>query len=58
MKGQKFAIYLDSLRVHKTKAAFELCENLKIPLIWAPIASPELNPIEMMFSKLKNLVRK
>jgi transposase len=50
-------VILDNLRAHKTagvQAAFARCE---IEVRYLPAYSPDLNPIENAFSKLKRLVR-
>ena len=52
------AIYLDSLRVHQTLKARQLCEENDIELIWAPIYKPDYNPIEHMHSILKQKIKK
>jgi len=36
----------------------EMCRELDITMIWAPSYSPEFNPIEYVFSKLKNATKK
>ena len=57
--GKKpMAIYADNLMVHKCKDSMDECQKLDIKMIWAPAYSPELNPIEYVFSKLKNAARK
>jgi len=50
---ERFAIYLDNLRVHKSNKAIDACVRLGIELIWAPIYKPEMNPIEHMHGILK-----
>ena len=49
---------MDSLSVHKSIMAKEMYEKLDIDTILAPVYSPEYNPIEMMFSKLKGIVKR
>ena len=56
-KGQ-LILYLDNLGVHKSKATKELYTKLNIVPVFSPIYSPELNPIEYVFSKLKQKVKK
>ena len=51
-------IYMDNLRVHMTKAVRETYEKLNIKPIFAPFYSPEYNPIEFVFSILKQKVKK
>lgn len=48
----------DNLSSHKRVAARELIEAAGAELRFLPPYSPDLNPIEMAFSKLKALLRK
>mgnify|MGYP002780064886 CR=1 FL=1 len=47
----------DNLAVHKTRAVRELFEQAEIELLFLPPYSPDLNPIELCWSKLKTLLR-
>ena len=49
----RFNLYMDNLRVHKSKKVCETMDELNIEPIWAPIYSPDWNPIEYVFSSLK-----
>ena len=49
------ALFLDQLSVHKTKKVRELMQNLDISPIFNVGYSPEFNPIESVFSKVKFL---
>ncbi len=51
-------VVLDNLGSHKCKAASEAVRAQGARMFFLPPYSPDLNPIEMMFSKLKTLVRK
>ena len=51
-------LYLDNLNVHKSKDSRKAYDELEIYPIWAPIYSPEMNPIEYVFSGLKSKVKK
>ena len=51
-------VVLDNLAAHKRAEARELIEGAGCALIFLPPYSPEYNPIEMAFSKLKALLRK
>ena len=44
---------MDNLSVHKTKEVKALMDDLDIVPVWAPTYSPDYNPIEFIFSKLK-----
>ena len=56
LEGQ--VVVLDGLGAHRTKRVRELVEGRGCDLVFLPSYSPDLNPIEEAFSKIKNLVRK
>jgi transposase len=51
-------VVLDGLGAHRSKRIRELIEARGADLVFLPSYSPELNPIEEAFSKVKALVRK
>jgi transposase len=51
-------VVLDGLGAHRTERVRELVEERGADLLFLPSYSPDLNPIEEAFSKIKNLVRK
>jgi transposase len=51
-------VVLDNLGSHKGKAASAIIRAKGAHLIFLPPYSPDLNPIEQVFAKLKRLVRK
>jgi transposase len=51
-------IVMDNLSVHKSERVRELIEGAGVQLLYLPPYSPEFNPIEEAFSKIKNLIRK
>ena len=51
-------VVLDGLGAHRTEKVEELIEGRGADLVFLPSYSPDLNPIEEAFSKIKNLVRK
>lgn len=51
-------VILDNLGSHKGKPARQAIRKVGAHLLFLPPYSPDLNPIEMMFAKLKALVRK
>jgi transposase len=55
-KGQ--VVVLDGLGAHRPKRIRELIEAKGADLVLLPSYSPDLNPIEEAFSKIKHLVRK
>jgi transposase len=50
-------VVLDNLSSHKTNAAQQAIETVGASLVFLPPYSPDLNPIENIFSKLKQIVR-
>jgi transposase len=55
-KGQ--VVVMDNLSAHKGEKVRELIEGRGCELLYLPPYSPELNPIEEAFSKIKGLMRK
>jgi transposase len=51
-------VVMDNLSAHKTQEVRELVEGAGCELLYLPPYSPDLNPIEEAFSKIKNLLRK
>jgi transposase len=51
-------VVLDGLGAHRTERVRELVEATGAELLFLPSYSPDLNPIEEAFSKVKGLVRK
>ena len=50
-------VIMDNLRVHKMAGVREAIEAVGAKLLFIPPYSPDLNPIELAFSKLKALLR-
>ena len=50
-------VVMDNLSSHKRKRTRELIEQAGAHLVFLPPYSPDLNPIEMVFSKVKQLLR-
>jgi transposase len=50
-------VVLDNLSSHKTAAAIAAIERVGATVVPLPPYSPDLNPIENIFSKLKQLIR-
>lgn len=50
-------VVMDNLSSHKGKRAREAIESRGAELVFLPPYSPDLNPIEMVFSKIKQLLR-
>jgi len=51
-------VILDNLGSHKGKAVRKAVRDIGARLIFLPKYSPDLNPIEQVFAKLKTLLRK
>jgi transposase len=51
-------VVMDNLGAHRPKRVRELIEGRGCELIYLPPYSPDLNPIEEAFSKLKHLLRR
>ena len=51
-------VIMDNLGSHKSKAVRQLIRSAGARLFYLPKYSPDLNPIEQVFAKLKHLVRK
>jgi transposase len=51
-------VVLDKLGAHRTDRVRELIEGRGADLVFSPSYSPDMNPIEEAFSKIKHLVRK
>ena len=51
-------VVMDNLPAHKISGVREAIENVGARLLFLPPDSPDFNPIEMAFSKLKALLRK
>ena len=51
-------VIIDNLGSHKGKAARQLIRSVGAKLFFLPKYSPDLNPIEQAFAKLKHLLRK
>jgi transposase len=50
-------VILDNLSSHKSEHARQLIESRGARLVFLPPYSPDLNPIEMVFAKVKQLLR-
>ena len=51
-------VVLDKLGAHRTQKVSDLIEQRGADLVFLPSYSPDMNPIEEAFSKIKQLVRK
>jgi transposase len=51
-------VVMDNLGAHRPKRIGELIEQQGCELVYLPAYSPDLNPIEEAFAKIKNLLRK
>lgn len=51
-------VVMDNLSSHKSFAVREIIEGVGAEVMYLPPYSPDFNPIEMVFSKVKSLLRK
>ena len=51
-------VVMDNLSAHKNKDTISLIEGVGASVEFLPAYSPDLNPIELMWSKVKNTLRK
>ena len=51
-------VVMDNLRLHKNPAVLDYLGQRRCRVVFIPPYSPDTNPIELAFSKLKHLVRK
>jgi len=51
-------VVMDNLSAHKVKGIRQAIEDKRAHLLYLPPYSPDLNPIEMLFSKLKALLNR
>jgi transposase len=56
-EGQEVVV-MDNLGAHRPKGIRELVEQRGCELLYLPAYSPDYNPIEEAFAKIKNLLRK
>ncbi len=50
-------VIMDNLSSHKRRRIRELIEDANARLVFLPAYSPDLNPIELVFAKVKQLLR-
>ena len=50
-------VVMDNLSAHKSSKTRELIESVGAEIRFLPAYTPDLNPIELMWSKVKNLLR-
>ena len=51
-------VIMDNMRSHHAKIVTELLDKAGISYLYLPPYSPDLNPIEKMWSKMKSFLRK
>lgn len=50
-------LIMDNLKAHKSEIAMELVQSRQAEMLFLPAYSPDLNPIEKMWSKVKQILR-
>lgn len=56
--GSSDIVVLDNLGSHKAKAARKAIRDRRAHMLFLPAYSPDLNPIEQVFAKVKHSMRK
>jgi len=56
--GRRDLVIMDNLPTHKVAGVVEAIEAVGASVLYLPSYSPDLNPIEQFFRKLKALLRK
>ena len=56
--GKEDIVVMDNLRAHHVKEVKETFEEAGIHYLYLPPYSPDMNPIEMLWSKIKSILRK
>ena len=56
--GRRYMVIMDKLPAHKVAGVVQAIEAVGASVLYLPSYSPDLNPIELFFSKLKALLRK
>lgn len=51
-------VVMDNMKTHHSKAVRSVIDKLHINVVYLPPYSPDFNPIEMMWSKIKSILRK
>ena len=51
-------VVMDNMRTHRSKEVKKVIEELKINVVYLPPYSPDFNPMEKMWSKIKSVLRK
>ena len=58
LRKSQIVVIMDNLETHRPKRVRELIEQRGCELIYLPAYSPDYNPIEEAFAKIKDLLRK
>lgn len=56
-KKKRILLIVDNARIHHAKRVKKYCEEHHIKLIYLPAYSPELNPIEFLWKRIKKVYR-
>lgn len=57
-KRKRIVLVLDNARIHHAKIIKKYCEEHNIKLVYLPPYSPELNPIEFLWKRIKRMYQK
>ena len=53
-----YIVIMDNMRTHNSKEVKKVIKDLKINVVYLLPYSPDMNPIEKMWSKIKSILRK
>lgn len=56
-KKKWIVLVVDNARIHHAKSVKKYCEDHNIKLVYLPAYSPELNPIEFLWKRIKKVYR-
>jgi transposase len=51
-------LLLDNSSVHRSKLVIETLDKCEMKYLFLPLYSPDLNPIELLWTKIKSILRK
>lgn len=51
-------IVMDSASFHYSEKITEMCADTGVKLVYLPLYSPDLNPIEEFFAELKGFIKR
>ena len=55
---RRSALVMDNASIHHTARIKQMCRNVGVKLVYLPLYSPDLNPIEEFFAELKAFIKR